>query len=213
MIQIAVSLLAADFSRLADDIRKVEKQADMLHIDVMDGHFVPNITFGVPVVAAIRKITKLPLDVHLMITEPEKYVDAFCEAGADSITVHAEATESLPDVLKAIRKRGVRTAVALNPATPLSAVSSVLGEIDMLLIMSVNPGFGGQQFRESVLAKISEAKEIIRQKRFQAVIEVDGGITGETAKKAISAGADVLVAGSFIYGSKDIEKAMAALRK
>jgi ribulose-phosphate 3-epimerase len=213
MVQIAVSLLAADFSRLADDIRKVEKQADMLHIDVMDGHFVPNITFGVPVVAAIRKITKLPLDVHLMITEPEKYVDAFCEAGADSITVHAEATGSLPGVLKAIRKKGVRAAVALKPSTPLSAVSSVLGEIDMLLIMSVNPGFGGQQFMESVLTKISEAKEIIRQKRFQAVIEVDGGITGETAKKAISAGADVLVAGSFIYRSKDIEKAIAALRE
>jgi len=212
MTKIAPSILSADFAKLGEEIKKVEKHVDMLHIDVMDGHFVPNITFGQPVVAAIRKVSKLPLDVHLMIENPEKYIDEFAAAGANSITVHAEATQNLSRTLSMIRNNKIKVAVALNPATPLSTIENVLEEVDMVLLMSVNPGFGGQKFIESVLPKIRELKEIINNQKLKVEIEIDGGINAETAQLAVSAGADILVAGSYIYGSKNPTEAIKSLR-
>ncbi len=212
MVKIAPSILSADFSKLADEIRKIEKHADMLHIDVMDGHFVPNITFGPPLVASIRKATKLPLDVHLMIENPEKYVEAFADAGADIISVHVEAKGNIRDAIRKIRQKGVKAAVVLNPATELSAAEEYLEELRMVLLMTVNPGFGRQKFIESVLPKLRELKELRERRKLKFEIEVDGGINNETAKLAASAGADILVAGSYIYGSKEPAKAIKELR-
>lgn len=212
MVKIAPSILSADFSKLGEEIKKIERYADMLHVDVMDGHFVPNITFGQPAVASIRKITKLPLDVHLMIENPDKYVDDFSNAGADIISIHAEATSELSKTISQIKNNSVKAAVALNPGTPISAVSNVLEEVDMVLLMTVNPGFGGQKFIESVLPKIRELKEIIGNKKLKVEIEVDGGINAETAMLAVSAGANILVAGSYIYASKNPGQAIKNLR-
>ena len=212
MVKIAPSILSADFSQLGSEIKRVEKHVDLLHVDVMDGHFVPNITFGPPVVAAIRKVTKLPLDVHLMIDNPDKFVEEFAAAGADSISVHVEAVTHLNRTIAGIKESNVKAAVVLNPATPLTALDYVLEDVDMVLLMSVNPGFGGQKFIQSVLPKIRALRQLIDTKKLRTSIEVDGGINAETAKQAVAAGADILVAGSYIYSSKDAAAAIKLLR-
>ncbi len=208
-LKIAPSLLSADFASLATEIARVEKAGcDMIHIDVMDGHFVPNITVGPFIVKAIRKVTRLPLDTHLMIENPEKYVAQFIAAGSDGVTVHAEACESnLGDVLRMIRSKGAKCGVSLKPATPLSALEAHLNDIDMVLLMTVNPGFGGQSFMPEVLPKIQALRKI-----FNKDIEVDGGINSETAKLVVAAGANVLVAGTAIFGQADVEQAIRGLR-
>ncbi len=212
MVKVAPSILSADFSRLAEEIRKVEKNSNMLHVDVMDGHFVPNITFGPPVVASIRKATKLPLDVHLMIENPDEFIDAFADAGADSITVHVEAAKHLNRTISRIKSRNVKAAVALNPATPLSSIEYAIGDVDMVLIMTVNPGFGGQSFIESVLPKIRALRELIDKKKLKVEIQVDGGINDKTARMAVLAGAEIIVAGSYIYQNKNPSSAIESLR-
>jgi ribulose-phosphate 3-epimerase len=203
-IRLAPSILSANFAALGEDIRKVEEAgAHMLHLDVMDGHFVPNITIGPPVVRSIRNATKLPLDVHLMISDPDKYIPAFVEAGANILTVHAEATVHLDRTLNFIRSQNVGAGVSLNPATPISTVEHVLGLVDMLLIMSVNPGFGGQRFIPYSVQKIRQARQLIEERNYRCVIEVDGGIDTDTLPEVIKAGAGVLVAGSAIFGTAD----------
>ena len=203
-IRIAPSILSANFANLGEDIRKVEEAgAHLLHVDVMDGHFVPNITIGPPVVKSIKKATSLPLDVHLMISDPDKYIPAFADAGASMITVHAEATVHLDRTLNFIRAQNVGVGVSINPATPVSVVENVLGLADMFLIMSVNPGFGGQKFIPYVVDKIRQARQMIEQRKLNCVIEVDGGIDTDTMSDVIRAGAEVLVAGSAIFHSTD----------
>lgn len=203
-IRLAPSILSANFATLAEDIRKVEEAgAHLLHVDVMDGHFVPNITIGPPVVKSIRKATKLPLDVHLMISDPDKYIPAFVEAGANMLTVHAEATVHLDRTLNFIRSQKVGVGVSINPATPVSVVEHALGLADMFLIMSVNPGFGGQKFIPYTLDKIRHARQIIEDRKYRCVIEVDGGIDTDNLPDVIKAGAEVLVAGSAIFHSPD----------
>jgi len=203
-IRIAPSILSANFAALGDDIRKVEEAgAQLIHVDVMDGHFVPNITIGPPVVKSIRKATKLPLDVHLMISDPDKYIPAFVEAGADMVTVHAEATVHLDRTLNFIRSQKAGAGVSINPATPISAVQHALGLADMLLVMTVNPGFGGQKFIPYTLEKIREARQVIENRRYRCVIEVDGGIDTDTLPDVVRAGAEVLVAGSAIFNAPD----------
>ena len=208
-LKIAPSLLAADFANLAAEIRKVETGGcDMLHVDVMDGHFVPNLTVGPFIVKAIRKITKLPLDTHLMIESPEKYVESFAQAGSDLITVHAEACPgNLSAVLAQIRKLGKKAGVSIRPATPLSAIEAHLKEVDLVLLMTVNPGFGGQSFMPEVLPKIEALRRI-----FKGDIEVDGGINKDTSKLTVKAGANVLVAGTAVFGSADVAQAIKDLR-
>ncbi len=212
MVKIAPSILSADFGKLADEIRRVEKYVDMLHIDVMDGHFVPNITFGPPVVRSIRVVTKLPFDVHLMVENPDNYVEQFIDAGANLLTVHAETAVHLNRTISNIKKKGAKAAVALNPSTPLTALDHVLQDIDMVLIMTVNPGFGGQSFIKSMLPKIKALRQMIDKEKLDVEIEVDGGINGDTARQAIAAGADILVAGSYIYESTDPLAAISSLR-
>ncbi len=203
-IRIAPSILSANFAALAEDIRKVEDAgAHLLHVDVMDGHFVPNITIGPPVVQSIRKATKLPLDVHLMISDPDRYISAFVEAGANMLTVHAEATVHLDRTLRFIRSQNVGVGVSINPATPISTVEYALGLADMLLVMTVNPGFGGQKFIPYTLEKIREARQVIENRKHRCVIEADGGIDTDTLKEVIRAGAEVLVAGSAIFHAPD----------
>ena len=203
-IRLAPSILSANFAALGDDIRKVEDAgAHLLHVDVMDGHFVPNITIGPPVVKSIRKVTRLPLDVHLMITDPDKYIPAFADAGAAMLTIHVEATVHLDRTLNFIRSQNVLVGVSLNPATPVCSVQHVLGLADMLLIMTVNPGFGGQKFIPHTLEKVRQARRMIEEGNHRCVIEVDGGIDIETAPKVIKAGAEVLVAGSAIFNAPD----------
>jgi ribulose-phosphate 3-epimerase len=212
-IRIAPSILASDFSRLGDEIRAAEAAgADSIHVDVMDGRFVPNITIGPMVVAAVRKVTKLPLDVHLMIVEPERYIDAFAEAGADLLTVHAEATPHLHRLVQHIRSLGKRAGVALNPHTPLSPLDVILPDLSLVLVMSVNPGFGGQQFIEAVVPKIRALRDEITRRKLNVDIEVDGGITPETSRIVVDAGANVLVAGSAVFKAPDYRQAIAALR-
>ena len=214
MAIIAPSLLAADFVRLAEDIARVEAAgADWLHLDIMDGHFVPNLTFGPPIVAAIRKITKLPLDVHLMVTNPAALVDAFAAAGADWLTVHVETEPHLHRLVTHIRELGVRPAVVLNPATPLSALEEILPEVDMVLVMSVNPGFGGQKFIPSSIDKIRRLKKQIIAVNREVLIEVDGGINAVTSPLVREAGAEVLVAGSAVFGSGDLAAAIRQIRE
>ena len=204
MKKIAPSVLSADFSRLGEEIRAVEDAgADMIHVDVMDGHFVPNLTIGPPVVASIKKITHLPLDVHLMIETPDRYIRDFADAGSDIITVHAEAAVHLNRTLHLIRQLGARAGVSVNPATPLAAIEEVLGDIDLLLIMTVNPGFGGQTFIESMLPKIRKARAMLDRLSPDVLLEVDGGITLQNIGVAAEAGADVFVAGSAIFLSGD----------
>jgi len=213
-VRIAPSILSADFARLADAIAHIEAGgADLVHVDVMDGHFVPNITIGPPVVAARKRVTKLPLDVHLMITEPDRYLEAFVQAGASMLTVHAEVLPHLHRTLTQIRSLGVKAGVAINPSTPVSAISDVTAQMDHLLVMSVNPGFGGQTFIPHSLAKITAARELLAANGSQAVIEVDGGVDCENAKSIIRAGASILVAGASIFGTGDATEATRALRR
>lgn len=212
-IKIAPSILSADFSRLADEITKIEQAgADWVHIDVMDGHFVPNLTFGAPVVAAIRKVTPLPFDVHLMVNNPQDLIEPFARAGADIITVHAETAPHLHRLIQTIKELGKKAGVSLNPSTPLSAVEEVLADVDMLLIMSVNPGFGGQKFIPSAVDKIARLKSMLDERNLIVDIEVDGGINAATARQVIAAGANILVAGSAVYGAPDIPQAINAIR-
>ena len=208
-LKIAPSVLAADFTKLASEIQRVEQGGcDMIHIDVMDGHFVPNITVGPFIVKAIRRITRLPLDVHLMIENPEKYVKSFAEAGADHITVHAEACPgNLAQVLDLIRSCSVTRGVSLRPQTPLSSIEKNLKDVDLVLLMTVNPGFGGQAFMPEVMPKVRELRA-----RFDGDIQVDGGINKETGSEAVKAGANVLVAGTAIFGRKDTKQAIEDLR-
>ncbi len=213
MTIIAPSLLAANFVRLAEDIARVEAAgADWLHLDIMDGHFVPNLTFGPPIVAAIRKITKLPLDVHLMVTNPSSLIDDFAAAGADWLTVHGETEPHLHRLITRIRELGVRPAIALNPASPIHSLDEILPEVDMVLIMSVNPGFGGQKFIPSSIDKIWRLKKQINGLNREVLIEVDGGINAVTSPLVRKAGADVLVAGSAIFGSDNLTEAIRQIR-
>ncbi|WP_042356287.1 ribulose-phosphate 3-epimerase [Bacillus rubiinfantis] len=213
MIKIAPSILSADFSRLGEEIKAVEKAgADYIHVDVMDGHFVPNITIGPLIVNAIRPVTKLPLDVHLMIENPDQYIEAFAKAGADFITVHVEACRHLHRTIQSIKSFGIKAGAVLNPATPVHAIQHVIGDLDMVLLMSVNPGFGGQKFIPEVLPKIKQVKQLIEEKGLDIEIEIDGGVNPETAKQCSEAGANVLVAGSAIYNQEDYAKAISLIR-
>jgi ribulose-phosphate 3-epimerase len=214
LIKIAPSILAGDFARLAEEVKKVEVAgAPYLHIDVMDGHFVPNITIGPPVVAAIRSCTNLTLDVHLMVSAPERYLGDFARAGADILTVHAEACTHLHRTLSAIKESGRKTGVALNPATPPQAIEYVLDLLDVVLVMTVNPGFGGQRFIPSMLPKITYIRNLLERNNLHAEIEVDGGINPETAAAAVRYGASILVAGSAVFASGDPIKAVEDLLK
>ncbi|BBW96731.1 ribulose-phosphate 3-epimerase [Geobacillus sp. FSL W8-0032] len=213
MIRIAPSILSADFARLAEEIRSVEEGgADWIHVDVMDGHFVPNLTIGPPVVAAIRPVTKLPLDVHLMIAEPDRYIPAFADAGADLISVHVEACPHLHRTIQLIKEQGVKAGVVINPHTPVEMIRHVIAEVDLVLLMTVNPGFGGQAFLPTVVSKIRDVARMAREQNKAVDIEVDGGIRAETAPLCVEAGANVLVAGSAIFNASDRAAAIGAIR-
>lgn len=213
MTKIAPSILSADFSNLGEEIKKVETAgADMLHIDIMDGHFVPNITFGPPVVSAIRKITNLCFDVHLMVQNPQDFIDPFIKAGADLITIHVETAPHLHRVIQQVKDSGKKVGVSLNPSTPLSSIEEILSEVDMVLLMTVNPGFGGQSFIPSSLDKIRRLKKMILERNLLVDIQVDGGINGETAHQVVEAGANILVAGSAIYQAEDVQIAIDLIR-
>jgi ribulose-phosphate 3-epimerase len=213
MIQIAPSILAADFARLGDEIARVEAAgADLLHVDVMDGHFVPNLTIGPPVIKALEAVTHLPLDVHLMVEEPDALLPAFIDAGSDNLTVHVEACRHLHRTIQTIKEAGVKASVVLNPATSLHALEEILPELHMVLLMSVNPGFGGQRFIPSTLEKIRALKQQITARGLNVAIEVDGGVNASNARAICDAGADVLVAGTAIFGQPDYAAAIRALR-
>lgn len=214
LVRIAPSILSADFARLADEVARVEAGgADLLHVDVMDGHFVPNLTVGPPIVEALRKVTKLPLDVHLMIANADAFIPEFAEAGADYLTVHVEACPHLHRTVQSIKERGVKAGVTLNPATSLTTVEEILPDADLLLIMSVNPGFGGQHFIPGVLDKIARARRLIDRAGSHALLEVDGGVKVENAARIIGAGADILVSGSAIFTSPDYGATIQAMRR
>lgn len=213
MIKIAPSILAADFSKLGEEVRSAENAgADYIHVDVMDGHFVPNITFGSLAVKAIRPVTSLPLDVHLMIENPDQYISDFAKAGADIISVHEEACPHLHRTIQLIKSLGVKAGVVINPHTPVSAIKQVIPDVDLVLLMTVNPGFGGQSFIESVLPKIREVKAFAEHHQCKIDIEVDGGVNQNTAKQCVEAGANVLVAGSAVFGQADRKKAVEDIR-
>lgn len=214
MYKVAPSILSADFANLARDIAFVEKHgADYIHVDVMDGHFVSNITLGPNVVSAIRPVTKLPLDCHLMIANPEKYIPDFAKAGADIINIHQEATPHIHGALQQIKKLKVKAGVTINPGTPVNAIKHVLGMVDLVLVMTVNPGFGGQAFIPETVEKIKELAELREAKGYTYEIEVDGGIVPETARICQQAGADVFVAGSYIYNAEHPEARIKALQE
>jgi len=214
MGKIAPSILSADFTRLGEEIKDVEKAgADYIHIDVMDGHFVPNITIGPMIVKAVRRVTDLPLDVHLMISDPDYFIEDFAEAGASIITVHAEALNHLHRTIQFIRDKGVRPGVVLNPATPLCAVEYVLDQLDTVLLMTVNPGFEAQKFIPEVIPKIKRLRKMVNDLNLNLEIEVDGGIDPENIGRVSSAGADVFVAGSAIYYSKDYKETIRLMRE
>ncbi len=213
MKKLAASILSSDFGRLAEEVKAVERAgADWIHVDVMDGHFVPNITIGPDVVRAIRKTTSLPLDVHLMIERPESYIEAFADAGAESLSVHVEATVHLHRVIQRIRELGVKSCAALNPATPLDRIQNVLSNLDMVLVMTVNPGFGGQKFISSMLSKVRRCREMIDQSGANVLLEVDGGVHSDTIGDLAEAGADVFVSGSAIFQGADYIRNIDALK-
>ena len=212
-VQIAPSLLSADFAALGDAIAAVERGgADLIHVDIMDGHFVPNLTMGPPVVKSISRVAHVPLDVHLMIEDPDRYAEAFVEAGASSLTVHVEAVVHLHRTVHFIKSLGVRAGVALNPATPVIALEEIAGDLDYVLVMTVNPGFGGQTFIPRSESKVRAVRDLLQRQGSTAPIEVDGGIDTATAPRIVAAGADILVAGHSIFGSPDAERATRALR-
>jgi ribulose-phosphate 3-epimerase len=209
MTKIAPSILSADFARLGDEIRAAEEAgAHLLHVDVMDGHFVPNITIGPPVVEAIRKVTRLPLDVHLMIEYPDRFINDFVNAGADILTVHYEAAVHLHRSIQSIRERGIKAGVSINPATPVWNLDSILGDVDLVLVMSVNPGFGGQKFIPSSLEKLKLLRRKIDEAGLATVVEVDGGVKPDNAREIAAAGADILVMGSAFFNSGDYAATM-----
>lgn len=211
--QIAPSILAADFANLQKEVEMLNASAaDYIHVDIMDGVFVPNISFGIPVTAAIHRHATKPLDVHLMIVNPQLYLEAFVKAGASMLTVHLEACSHLHRTLQEIKKLGVKAGVALNPHTPIEQLSDVLDEVDLVCVMSVNPGFGGQQFIEHSYAKVANLKEMLSKRGVAAKIEVDGGVTDKNAQRLIDAGADILVAGSYLFTAADPIASIAALK-
>ena len=210
---IAPSILSADFARLADAVQQVEAAgADWIHVDVMDGHFVPNLTVGPPIVEALRKVTTLPLDVHLMMTNPDEFIPEFAKAGADILTVHVEACPHLHRTVQSIKEHGVKAGVTLNPATSAITLEQILSDVDLVLVMSVNPGFGGQKFIDSTLDKIRQIRTMITASKCSPYLEVDGGITVKNVASVLTAGADVLVAGSAIFGSDNMSHAIRQLR-
>lgn len=212
-VLIAPSILSADFARLAEEIAAVEQAgADLLHVDVMDGHFVPNLTVGPPIVESLKKVTKLPLDVHLMITNADAFIPEFVDAGADYLTVHVEACPHLHRTIQSIKERGIKAGVTLNPATPISSLQEILGDVDLVLVMSVNPGFGGQKFIPSVLKKIAEARAMLDRINSHALLEVDGGVKVDNTREIVAAGATTLVAGSAVFSQRDYKATIAALR-
>ena len=214
MKKISPSILSADFSRLGEEVKRVEDAgADWIHIDVMDGHFVPNITVGPFILEAVRRVTSLPLDVHLMIERPEQYIPEFADAGADIITVHVEACTHLHRTIQAIKEKGKKAGVSLNPATPLVLVEDILNDIDLLLIMSVNPGFGGQKFIISVLDKIKRARQMIDKAGSKAYIEIDGGVKLDNIGDISFAGADIFVSGSGVFGTKDYKRTIEEMKR
>ncbi len=215
MIKIAPSILSADFTRLGEQVAEAEAAgADYIHIDVMDGHFVPNITVGPLVVRAVRRVTRLPLSVHLMIEAPERYLAAFAKAGADALTVHVETCPHLHRTVQQIKELGTKAGVSINPATPLVSLEEIVEYVDLILLMTVNPGFGGQKFIESSLPRIRRLREMLTTRGLRAELEVDGGINAETAPRAVAAGANVLVAGEAIFGAREgVAEAMRRIRK
>ncbi|RGS71224.1 MULTISPECIES: ribulose-phosphate 3-epimerase [unclassified Mitsuokella] len=213
MIKVAPSILSADFAALGAEVQRADQAgADYIHIDVMDGTFVPNITLGSPVVKALRKVTKKPFDVHLMVEHPETQIDAFADAGADLISFHVEAAKHSHRIVQQIKSYGIKAAAVLNPGTSLASIEEILGDLDMVLLMTVNPGFGGQKFIESQLEKIHRLRHTIDEMQYDCDIEVDGGINIVTAEQVREAGANVLVAGSAIYGATDMKKAIDGIR-
>ncbi|MDX9746262.1 MAG: ribulose-phosphate 3-epimerase [Syntrophales bacterium] len=213
MKRIAPSILSADFGRLAEEIQAVEAAgADWIHVDVMDGHFVPNLTIGPAVVKALRKTTSLPFDVHLMIRDPDRYLDAFIDAGSDILTVHVEAAAHLNRTVNGIREKGVKAGVSINPATPVSCLEEILPDCDLILVMTVNPGFGGQKFIASSLSKIRKTRDMIASLARPVILEVDGGITLDNIEEVSAAGADVFVAGSAVFGSPDYGETIRAMK-
>jgi ribulose-phosphate 3-epimerase len=213
VIKLAPSILAADFAKLGEAIDAVTRGgADQIHCDVMDGHFVPNLTIGVPVVKSLRKATKLPLDVHLMITDPDRYIEPFIDAGANLVSVHVEVLPHLHRTITQIKKLGARAGVVLNPSTPVSAIEEIAADVDFVLVMSVNPGFGGQVFIPHSVTKIANVRALLDRAGNRAPIEVDGGIDLATVESVVKAGAEWLVAGNAIFGSGDAEKAAKAIR-
>jgi ribulose-phosphate 3-epimerase len=210
---IAPSILSADFSRLGEEIKAVEKAgADIIHVDVMDGHFVPNITIGPPVVSSVRKITDLPLDVHLMISDADRYIESFARAGADWITVHVEACPHLHRTIGRIKELGKKAGAVLNPATPLISLDEILGDIDLVMLMSVNPGFGGQSFIRSSLKKIEKLRNMIEERGLEVGIEIDGGVSPATIGDITAAGANIFVAGSAVFGQQDYAKVIQEMK-